>query len=230
MKYKHLFFDLDHTLWDFETNAKNTLEQLFNEYNLSIHIENFDRFFNAYSHHNKLLWQQYEEGLLPQEELKWKRMYNALQDFNAADEILAKEMSHSFLAHLPYRKVLFPYTIEILTYLKKKGYQLHLITNGFNTVQFGKIKTAAIDHFFVEVITSESSNSLKPHKAIFDYALAKCNAESTECLMIGDNPLADIQGGINAGIDTVYVNHINKESEIPATYSIKHLKELEEIL
>lgn len=230
MKYKHLFFDLDHTLWDFETNAKLTLQELYVDNNLHGRVTGFDDFFERYSHHNKLLWQQYEAGLIKQEELKWQRMRNALLDFNIDDESLSKHLSKSFLEHLPYRKTLFPYTIEILSYLKNKGYTLHLITNGFDFVQHSKLKNAGIDHFFVEIITSENSNCLKPHKAIFDFAFEKCKAQCHESLMIGDNPLADIQGGINAGMDTVYVNHNGVESEVPPTYTVNNLKELELIL
>ena len=139
-------------------------------------------------------------------------------------------MSLEFLQILPTKKKLFPHTIEILNYLKDKNYKMHLITNGFESVQFQKIKNAEIAHFFTEVITSEASNSLKPNKEIFEFALKTANATLSESIMIGDNETADIQGGINIGMDTVFVNHLNVAPTIPATYTITHLKELEVLL
>jgi len=232
MKYKHLFFDLDHTLWDFEANAKATLQELYELHDLSQRgIPNFSDFFERYSYHNTRLWDKFTKGTIRQEELKWKRMWLALLDFKLADEQLSKRLSVQFLEMLPLKNNLFPYTIEILNYLKNKGYQLHLITNGFDVTQRSKLENAQLTSFFVEVITSEISNSLKPNKEIFDFALGKCQTCCKESIMIGDNLDADIQGGINAGLDTIYVNHLNLPlpEDIQPTYTITHLKELEEI-
>lgn len=230
MKYRHLFFDLDHTLWDFEANAKACIQELYhlNEL-LKRGITDFDQFFNCYSQHNERLWDHYTKGLIKQEELRWKRMWLALLDFKMEDEDLAKQMSIAFLERLPLKKNLFPYTIEILEYLNDKGYILHLITNGFDHVQHSKLANSNLRPYFQEIITSEASNSLKPHKAIFEYALAKSGAAISESIMIGDNLDADIQGGINAGLDTVFVNHLNIPASIQPTYTIYSLKELEAI-
>jgi putative hydrolase of the HAD superfamily len=135
-----------------------------------------------------------------------------------------------FLEGLPNKKKLFPYTIEILAYLKTKGYQLHLVTNGFENVQYNKIKESGISGYFQQVITSEASNSLKPNKEIFDYALKVAGAKQEESIMIGDNQDADIKGGMDAGLDTIFVNHLKVVPKIKATYTIEHLQELENIL
>jgi putative hydrolase of the HAD superfamily len=231
MAYKDLFFDLDHTLWDFETNSKETIQELYTTHRLAeLGIVDFDGFYNTYSAHNHRLWDRYTKGFIKQEELRWKRVYLSLLDFKVANEPLAKEMSQAYLEILPNKKHLFPYTIEILEYLKQKEYKMHLITNGFESVQFKKIKNSGIADYFIEVITSESSNSLKPHKDIFEYALKNANATVTDSIMIGDNESADIQGGMNVGMDTIFVNHIQTTPTIPATYTITHLKELETIL
>jgi putative hydrolase of the HAD superfamily len=124
---------------------------------------------------------------------------------------------------------LFPYAIEILKYLSGKNYQLHLITNGFEKTQHSKLKHAGLDDYFKQVITSEGSNSLKPHKAIFDYAFLKTGARVQESIMIGDSVEVDIQGAINAGIDQVYVNHLNVAPAVKPTYTVYSLKELEDI-
>ncbi len=229
-KYKHLFFDLDHTLWDFETNAKQTLNDLYtNNALLEKGVDNFDDFFGKYSYHNHRLWDKYTKGQIKQDELRWKRMWLALLEYKIADETLSKKMSMEFLDLLPSKKKLFPYTIEILDYLLSKNYQLHLITNGFESVQHNKLKNCELSNYFVEIITSEGSNSLKPNKEIFDYALLKAKANTYESIMIGDNVDADIEGGINAGLDTIFVNHLNNDIYPNANYTIFHLKELEEI-
>ena len=231
MAYKDLFFDLDHTLWDFETNSKETIQELYTTHRLAeLGIVDFDGFYSTYSAHNHRLWDRYTKGFIKQEELRWKRVYLSLLDFKVANEALAKEMSQAYLEILPNKKHLFPYTIEILDYLKQKDYKMHLITNGFESVQFKKIQNSGLQDYFIEVITSEASNSLKPHKDIFEYALKNAKASVAESIMIGDNESADIQGGINMGMDTVFVNHIQAIPTIPATYTITHLKELETIL
>jgi len=231
MAYKDLFFDLDHTLWDFETNSKETIQELYTTHRLAdLGIVDFDGFYSTYSAHNHRLWDRYTKGFIKQEELRWKRVYLSLLDFKVANEPLAKEMSQAYLEILPNKKHLFPYTIEILEYLKQKDYKMHLITNGFESVQFKKIKNSGLQDYFIEVITSEASNSLKPQKEIFEYALKNTNASIDESIMIGDNESADIQGGINIGMDTIFVNHIQVVPTVPATYTITHLKELENIL
>ena len=231
MAYKDLFFDLDHTLWDFETNSRETIQELYTTHRLAeLGIVDFDGFYSTYSAHNHRLWDRYTKRFIKQEELRWKRVYLSLLDFKVANEPLAKEMSQAYLEILPNKKHLFPYTIEILEYLKQKDYKMHLITNGFESVQFKKIKNSGIADYFTEVITSEASNSLKPQKEIFEYALKNAKATVAESIMIGDNESADIQGGINIGMDTIFVNHIQAIPTIPATYTITHLKELETIL
>jgi len=231
MAYKDLFFDLDHTLWDFETNSKETIQELYNTHRLAdFGIVDFDGFYSTYSAHNHRLWDRYTKGFIKQEELRWKRVYLSLLDFKVANEPLAKQMSQAYLEILPNKKHLFPYTIEILEYLKQKDYKMHLITNGFESVQFKKIKNSGLQDYFIEVITSEASNSLKPQKEIFEYALKNANASVEKSIMIGDNESADIQGGINMGMDTIFVNHIQVVPTVPATYTITHLKELENIL
>jgi putative hydrolase of the HAD superfamily len=231
MAYTDLFFDLDHTLWDFELNSKETMQELYSTHHIAaLGITDFDAFFNIYTAHNHRLWDRYSKGFIKQEELRWKRIYLSLLDFKIANEQLSKDMSVEFLKILPTKKKLFPHTIEILNYLTEREYKMHLITNGFESVQFQKIKNAEIAHFFTEVITSEASNSLKPNKEIFEFALKTANATLSESIMIGDNETADIQGGINIGMDTVFVNHLNVAPTIPATYTITHLKELEALL
>ena len=227
MKYKHLFFDLDHTLWDFDANAKDTLIEIYAFFKLEEKgVVPFEDFYKLYKIHNEILWDRYHKGFITGEELKWKRMWRTLLEFKIADEPLAKEMSEKFLEILPTKKILFPYTIEILDYLSEKKYQLHLITNGFEKIQWCKLNNSGLSNYFTHVITSERSNSLKPKKEIFEYALNEAGAHLHQSIMLGDNLDADIQGAINAGMDNVFVNHLNTTTTLQPTFTISHLKQL----
>ncbi|MCG2617608.1 YjjG family noncanonical pyrimidine nucleotidase [Terrimonas sp. NA20] len=230
MKYRHLFFDLDHTLWDFDSNARVTLEAIYEDLQLKTRgIDDFELFYRNYLGHNEKLWERYRRGYIRQDELRVKRMWLSLLDFKIADDALSKAMSVQFLDLLPTRTILFPHAKEVLQYLKDKNYELHLITNGFEKVQHSKLRNSGLDIFFGEVITSEGSNSLKPNKEIFDYAFNKTGAVAATSIMLGDTLDVDIQGAINAGMDQVFVNHLGIKPEIKPTYMVNSLKELEEI-
>lgn len=231
LKYKHLFFDLDHTLWDFDANAHITLQQL----HLDLHlpekgIHDFDLFHKNYLAHNETLWAQYRTGHIKQDELRLKRMWLALLDFNIDDRELARQMNELFLQLLPTRTLLFPDTMEVLHYLQHKGYGLHLITNGFEETQHAKLKSSGLAPFFEVVVTSECSNSLKPQQEIFIYALNKTGATAEESLMIGDALDVDVAGALNVGMDAVHVNYNHAVQDMQPTYTIYHLRELKTFL
>lgn len=230
MKYRHLFFDLDHTLWDFRTNSRQTLEELYEKRQLRERgIDDFDFFHTRYLAHNEKLWERYRKGFIKVDDLRWKRFWLSLLDFKIGDERLARSLAEDFMELLPMRTALFPHAAEVLSYLKEKGYVLHLITNGFEKTQHSKLRNSGLHKYFVEVITSEGSNSLKPHKEIFDYALQKAKAQAGHSIMIGDDLEVDILGAKNAGIDQVFVNHLNMVTDVEPTYTVYSLKELENI-
>ena len=230
MKYRHLFFDLDHTLWDFNANAKLTLTVIYHDMHLEkAGISDFEEFYKFYLVHNEKIWEKYRKGLIKAEELRWKRMWSTLMEFKIADEVLSRNMGARFLELLPSRNILFPDTMSTLQYLCDKGYKIHLITNGFEETQHNKLKNSGIHHFFVEIITSEGSNSIKPKKEIFDYALKKANALAHQSIMIGDSIEVDVLGALNAGIDQVYMNHTGVECTITPTYTVRSIKELNNI-
>lgn len=229
--YRHLFFDLDHTLWDFESNSRLTLSTMYDTLQLKEKgVHDFELFNRHYQVHNEKLWDRYRKGFIKSEELRWKRMWLTLLEFKIGDEKLAREMGVVFLDLLPSRTILFPHTAEILQYLTGKNYTLHLITNGFEKIQHAKLKNSGLDGYFQEVITSEGSNSLKPQKAIFDFALQRTRALLNESIMLGDDIDADIAGARDAGMDQVFINHLNKAMpDIRPTYTVTSLKELENI-
>lgn len=229
-KYKHLFFDLDHTLWDFDRNSERTLHSLHQEYDLaSLGIADFDVFFQTFNMHNDRLWERYRSGYIKREELRWKRLWYTLLDFKIGDTSLAYELSAAYLEILPTQTLLLPYAKELLEYCKDK-YSMHLITNGFETTQWQKLQFSGIAGYFGEVITSEKSNSLKPHKEIFEYALAATGATVAESIMIGDAIDIDILGAINAGWDQVYFNPKKLPHNRKPTYEIQQLNELMAVL
>jgi putative hydrolase of the HAD superfamily len=230
MKYKHLFFDLDHTLWDFDANAKGTLQQLHLDLKLvDKGVHDFDLFHNNYLKHNEKLWARYRNGQIKQDELRIKRMWLTLLDFQIADEDLSRQLSELFLQLLPTRTILFPDTKEVLQYLTDKSYQLHLITNGFEKTQHAKLNSSGLSPNFKQVIPSEGSNSLKPQKEIFEFALTRAKAQVNDSIMIGDTLDVDILGAMNAGMDQVHVNYNNAPQDLEPTYTITVLKELKEI-
>ena len=229
-KYQDIYFDLDHTLWDFDRNAHTTLTEVYDVFDLGNRVKaRFDDFYEKYLYHNQVLWNRYHKGFISADELKWKRMWRTLLDYKIADEVLARDLSGKFLEILPTQKEVFPYTFEILDYLSASGYRLHLITNGFEKTQWSKLRNSGLDKYFEHVITSEASNSVKPNKEIFEFALARAGASLHSSIMIGDNLEADIAGAINAGMDSIFVNHIGASTELAPTYTVTHLRELEGI-
>lgn len=230
-KYEHLFFDLDHTLWDFDKNSLATLEDLYKELKLDEKAtDDFGHFHTTYHHHNAIYWDRFRKGYINREELRWKRMWRTLVDYKITDEKLAKEMSDRYLEILPTKTHLFPHCMDLLNYLKGKAYPMHLITNGFETIQHLKIKNSGIDHFFTEVITSEQAGIMKPHLAIFEYALNKVETSADKSVMVGDTLEVDILGARDAGMDTVYFNPAVPHTEsIKPSYVIQDLSALMDI-
>ncbi len=228
--YQSLFFDLDHTIWDFEKNASETLDELFHEYNLpSMGITNSKEFIKTYLKFNDLLWVQYRQGLLDQNTLRVKRFYQTFQEFGILDLKLSKAFGNSYIKLCPRKSHLFPQAKEVLEYLRP-DYKLFLITNGFRDIQEMKLKNSGLETFFDEMITSEMVGVKKPHHRIFQYALRKTNSMKKNALMIGDDLTADMGGAIASGWDCVFFNPKKKEHKAPVTYEIHHLNELTTIL
>ncbi len=231
MRYKHLFFDLDHTLWDFETNEQETLQELFDSHGLANRgVPSFQAFSESYVGHNERLWERFRKGFINRAELRDKRFRLALLDFKIGDEKLCQAMSTQFLEILPNKKALFPETKETLDYLAAKNYPMHMITNGFEETQLLKMKNAGIDHYFTHIVTSELAGSLKPYPQIFEYAISKAGTSAAESIMVGDAMELDIKGAHGVGMDQVYFNPAKPPVDFTPTYTIGHLKELRNIL
>lgn len=229
-KYKHLFFDLDHTLWDFDANSAQVLLKLYDDYQLAAKgIEDKNEFLKTYQAHNDKMWERFRKGFIKRDELRWKRFWLTLLDFKTPDTALAHEMSNHYLELLPMQTLLMPFAKEILDHCKPH-YQLHLITNGFENTQWQKLRNSGIDHYFTHVITSEKSNSLKPNKEIFEYAMQITGAKEDECLMLGDALDIDILGAANVGWHQVFYNPKKETHPKKPTYEISCWSEMLEKL
>lgn len=231
-RYDHIFFDLDHTLWDFDANSRETLQDLYLELELEKRgIPTFDGFHDTYYHYNQLFWDRFRKGYINRDELRWKRMWRTLTDFRITDEGLAKAMSERYLEILPTKKRLFDDTVEVLDYLTGKGYPMHLITNGFEQTQHAKLRNSGIAHYFTHVITSEAAGIMKPHREIFTFAMSKAGTTPERCIMIGDTLDADIIGARDAGIDTIYFNPtVPPRDGIIPTHVIERLSAIRKLL
>ena len=229
-KYKHLFFDLDRTLWDFEKSAIETFEEIFEKYGLAQKgIDDFKTFHKKYADHNHRLWDLYREGMLEKDILRWKRFHLTLLDYGIDDKTLAEAMGMDYVEISPRKVNLFPHVMETLEYLAPK-YHLHLITNGFQEVQEVKIKVSGMDRYFEKLITSEEAGVKKPDPRIFYYALEKTGAVADESLMIGDDYPVDIEGALKVGMDQVFFDPDGVSNENNCTFKIGDLLELCEIL
>ncbi len=210
---KHIFFDLDHTLWDFEKNSQETLKGLFFELNLNQHIESFDRFMKKYREVNKRYWNLYRQNLVTKEQVRNGRFKDTLDFFklNNTDKT-AQLLGDKYISISPTKTNLFPNTHRTLSKLKT-NYNLHIITNGFKEVQHTKLDKSNLKQYFDIVVCSEETGKKKPHRDVFNLALQKANATPQESLMIGDNLEADIIGAQKVKMKTIWFNPDNKISD-----------------
>jgi putative hydrolase of the HAD superfamily len=228
--YKHIFFDLDRTLWDFDKNAHEAFCDIFDKYGLEGRGGlTLDRFVGSYIGHNERLWALYREAAIEKQYLRWHRFEATLNDFGIDDPALAHAIGSEYVTISPQKTNLLPNTIATLDYLSSR-YPLHIITNGFEEVQYAKMQNCNIRQYFLHVITSEAAGSKKPDTAIFNYALKVVGATSGDCIMIGDDLDTDIRGAAGAGIDTVYFNPGNLPHNGGVLFEISDLIELIQIL
>ncbi|MBE0639429.1 MAG: noncanonical pyrimidine nucleotidase, YjjG family [Bacteroidales bacterium] len=228
--YKHLFFDLDSTLWDFEKNAHEAFTDIYIKFDLKGKgVISLDEFVRSYLKHNDELWALYRDGKIEKEYLRWRRFEVTLNDFGIHDPVLAKHIGNDYVTISPKKTNLFPNAIACLEYLKAR-YELHIITNGFEEVQYTKLENSNLRRYFRHVITSEAAGSKKPDPRIFNYALKTVGALPHESLMIGDDIETDIKGASNAGLDAVFFNPEKQPHNGGVTHEIFDLLELTHFL
>lgn len=202
-KVTDVFFDLDHTLWDFEKNSALTFSKILTKNGISVNLDNF---LETYIPANLEFWKLYREDKITKENLRYQRLKTVFDtlSYSISDELINK-LSEEYIEYLSTYNHLFPNTIEILEYLKP-SYTLHIITNGFQEVQEKKLKNANIFHYFNVIIDSEFAGVKKPNPIIFNKALKEANVLPERALMIGDSLEADILGAKAVGFNVLHFN------------------------
>ena len=225
-KYKHIFFDLDHTIWDFDKNAEETLYELYDIYRLGeIGLPAAAIFIETYTRNNHQLWAEYHTGKISKEELRETRFKRTFLELGLAPELLPLSFEDDYVKLCPTKTNLFAHAHETLQYLANK-YTLHLISNGFKESSEMKIGKTGIGRYFTHIIISETVGVNKPDKVIFEHALTLAGAEKSQCLMIGDSLEADVYGALNFGMDAIYFNPANAPKPANVPLQVNHLKEL----
>lgn len=223
---QHIYFDLDHTLWDFDKNSALTFEIIFQKENLEIDLSCF---LEAYVPINENYWKLYREDQISKESLRTGRLKDCFEVLNVpVSPVIIENLSNRYIEFLPGFNNLLEDTVEVLQYLEPK-YKLHIITNGFEEVQNTKMVNAQISTFFNTVTTSEEAGVKKPHPLIFNKAMEKSNAIPANSLMIGDSYEADIVGAQRAGMQSLFFDYYGKSPDLQ-TPRIQKLKELLECL
>ncbi len=229
-KYKHIIFDLDRTLWDFDANSAEALHLIFDGRSLqSRGVPGLDVFLKTYHQINDGLWDDYRKGKTSRESLSLNRFLYTLRAFGVDDVQLASEIAEEYVKRTSEMTKLFPYTHEALSYLRPH-YALHVLTNGFSDVQYKKLDRSGLRDYFTHIITSEEAGAMKPSPYIFKYALQKIKAGSVDCLMVGDDPDVDLRGARNCGMDQMFVNRDVPCNGEEFTFEIRHLSQIPEYL
>lgn len=222
-----IYFDLDHTLWDYDTNARETLNELFEEFNLDQCFTNAESFVKRFYFVNYQLWDRYNTGEIDRPFIRDNRFREILKGRIDAEEQVFRDMSDFFTGRCPHKPHLMPGAIEVLDYLSE-NYRLGIMTNGFDDVQHIKLEKSGLKPFFEIVITSESSQARKPDVAIYEHALQLSSLKHNEVVMVGDNLNTDILGATRAGWHSLWYNPGRQTGD--HLHQIYHLKELSDLL
>lgn len=229
-KYQHIFFDLDNTLWDFDKSSMLAFEKVFELFDLIDYgIPSAKEFHKTYFIYNNLLWEEYRRGTIDKEFLKNERFRLPLEDYGIYDENLAHDLGESYTDFAARMVALVPNTMEILSYLKEKNYNIHLITNGFLEVQNIKMQASGLDKMIDETFVSEVVGFKKPDHRIFYHAMEKVGGTIENCVMIGDDLSVDIIPAKEIGMTHIYFNRKNHTHNEKLDYEIKDLLEIREI-
>lgn len=223
---KHLFFDLDHTIWDFDKNAQETLHELYTQYNLDeLGCSSANQFITLYTENNHSLWREYHLGNITKETLRAERFHRTFLQLGIAPDKVPHAFEDDYVRITPTKTNLFAGSERVLAYLQEK-YTLHIISNGFKESTLMKMSVSNLNPYFSNVIISEDVGVNKPNKAIFEYALEKAGAAKEESIMIGDSVEADIRGAQDFGMKAIYFNPMNLEKPSDVAWQINHLEEL----
>jgi putative hydrolase of the HAD superfamily len=216
-------------LWDFQANAKEAFHEVFQTLKLLDRIPDFNRFLELYEKYNEHLWSEYRKGRVKKDRLRIERILLTFGELGIDDMELIHQVSDLYVQTAPQKTNLFPMVHETLEYLNSK-YKLYILTNGFAEIQVRKINNCGLQGYFSKLFMAEMVGYQKPDRRFFEYAIKSVHAHKEECLMIGDDPEADIRGAWNAGIDQVFYNTMKKKSAIAPTWEIGSIADLMDML
>lgn len=223
---KHIFFDLDHTIWDFDRNAEETLNELYHTHKLQeLGLQSCSDFILKYTENNHQLWADYHLGKITKEFLRAERFSKTFIQLGIHPDSVPNQFEDDYVSISPTKTNLFEAAEEVLAYLQQK-YSLHIISNGFKETTLTKMNLSNLNPYFENVIISEDVGVNKPNPQIFEYALDKAKATKAESVMIGDSLEADVYGALNFGIEAIFFNPLEKEKPADVAKQISHLKEL----
>ncbi|TNJ43870.1 YjjG family noncanonical pyrimidine nucleotidase [Tamlana fucoidanivorans] len=220
-----VFFDLDHTLWDFDKNSALTFQKIFDLNQMNINLTDF---LSHYEPINLYYWKLYREEKIEKQALRYARLNDTFSALGTpVEEALIYKLSDDYIAHLTGFNHLFDHTFEVLEYLAPH-YNLHIITNGFEEVQQKKLINSGIYKYFTTITNSEMVGVKKPNPLIFNYALHQAQAERHQSVMIGDSFEADILGAQNIGMDVIFfdVHNTSISKDIIQINSLSQLKDI----
>ncbi len=227
-----VFFDLDRTLWDFEKNSKETLWEIYYEYELPhFGIPDFEIFYQTYLRINEECWELYRQDKISKKFLRSQRFYLTFQEFDLLNRSLSQRIGEEYIDKSPFKRALIPGAIEILEYLHEK-YKLHIITNGFEEVQYVKINNTGLRKFFDKIITSERAECRKPNPKIFEFATHLAKTKMEQSVMIGDDFLIDAKGAVDAGFNGSFwfAPEVEEKKDVQPVFHIQDLAELKQYL
>lgn len=226
MKYTCILFDLDHTLWDYETNSRETLAELYESHSLQQRgVPDFETFNSRFKEINTQLWDLYDRNQIDRNVIRTERFKKILEPFGAHEPKFSEKLSDEYLDLCPQKGHAMPNAASTLDYLSKQ-YKLVIVTNGFEEIQHIKLASAKLDHFFEHIVTSQKAGCKKPDAGIFTYALSRYTTLPHEAVMVGDNLIADMQGARKVNIDNVFFNPEGIVHTSEVKHEIKDLKEL----
>jgi putative hydrolase of the HAD superfamily len=229
--YKHLFFDLDHTIWDFKRSSEEAIHEVYEKFHIgTLGKVSYEEFMNAYRRINGNLWRAYNQGEINKDGLRERRFKQVLQHLGLEEVFEFQLMETHYMSSCPKKPHLVEGALELLRYLDWRGYELHIITNGFEETTHQKLESSGISRFFKTKSTSDGLKATKPHRAFFEKALSMARSEIQESLVIGDNLDTDILGAQEMGIDHVFYNPDQHKHGKEVMMEIQHLDELRDIL
>lgn len=218
---RYLLFDADETIWDFKATEEIALKKIFSHYDIEYTKDEID----SYMEGNLMCWREYENGRLNLDNLEIKRWRLFFEKTHR--NLPADDTALFFKDALAHNGLLLPGAEEFLENIK--DYPKSLVTNGISSIQRQRLRDTGIEHYFENIFISSEIGYNKPQKELFDYILGKIGRKKEECIMIGDSEHSDIQGAVNAGMESIYINFEGKKSSL-STYNVSSYRELEDLI